>query len=190
MFDQGLLHAPAPVYVGGPRGSPKPTWRWCWYSRAKSWADLVVWAYMPPMGLYRTALVPVLSHAHGRGWGRLYCPCKQEVISDPLKDRVSGKALGRPRSPAHSVDYSAARFGGGRAATTAEETDKQAPRHGNIRQAARRRDATPSACALRTRVRQRRQRLQPPAIAPCAVRDALRSRPSVHVLGTRVGRCQ
>ena len=86
MFDQGLLHAPAPVYVGGPRGSPKPTWRWCWYSGARSWAALVVWAHRPPMGVYRTALVPVLSHAHGRGWRRTFCPCKQEVISGTLKD--------------------------------------------------------------------------------------------------------
>ena len=69
-----LSHAPAPVYVGGPRGSPKPTWRWCWYSGAKSWADLVVWAHRPPMGVYRTALVPVLSQSHGRGWRRTFYP--------------------------------------------------------------------------------------------------------------------
>ena len=97
MFDQGLSHAPATVYVGGPRGSPKPTWRWCWYSGAKSWADLVVWAHRPPMGVYRTALVPVLSHAHGRGWGRLYCPCKQEVISATLTPFLCRGFL--PRTP-------------------------------------------------------------------------------------------
>ena len=92
------MHAPAPVYVGGPRGSPKPTWRWCWYSGAKSWADLVVWAYRPPMGVYRTALVPVLSHAHGRGWRRTFCPCKQEVISGTLKDTVLYSTLCAVRS--------------------------------------------------------------------------------------------
>ena len=42
------------------------------------------------MGVYRTALVPVLSHAHGRGWRRTFCPCKQEVISGTLKDTYGG----------------------------------------------------------------------------------------------------
>ena len=77
---------PHPSTSAARGGLRRSTWRWCWYSGAKSWADLVVWAHRPPMGVYRTALVPVLSHAHGRGWRRTFCPCKQEVISKALKD--------------------------------------------------------------------------------------------------------
>ena len=58
------------------------------YSGAKSWADLLIWAHSPPMGMYTTAIVQGLSIAHGRGGRRQFCPAKAEVISKPLKDTV------------------------------------------------------------------------------------------------------
>ena len=52
----------------------RPTLRRCWYSGVKSWAELLIWAYSPPMGLYRTIIVQGLSIAHGRGERRQDSP--------------------------------------------------------------------------------------------------------------------
>ena len=53
------------------RASPKVDSRmWCWYSGAKSWPELLTWAYSPPMGVYRTAIVQGLSSTHGPEGGR------------------------------------------------------------------------------------------------------------------------
>ena len=56
------------------RGHRRSTLRWCWYSGAKSWAELLIWACSPPMGLHRTATVQGLNSAHGRGEHRQNCP--------------------------------------------------------------------------------------------------------------------
>ena len=48
-----------------PSGHRRSTLGWCWYSGAKSWPELLTWAYSPPMGVYRTAIVQGLSSTHG-----------------------------------------------------------------------------------------------------------------------------
>ena len=70
-----------------PRDHRRSTLGWCWYSGAKSWPELLIWAYSPPMGLYRTAIVQGLSRAHGREQHRKNCPHFGAVIWDPLKDK-------------------------------------------------------------------------------------------------------
>ena len=70
------------------RGHRRSTLGWCWYSGVKSWPELLIWAYSPPMGLYRTAIVQGLSTAHGREERRQICPEISEFISKPLKDTV------------------------------------------------------------------------------------------------------
>ena len=71
-----------------PRGHRRSTLRWSWYSGAKSWPELLIWAYSPPMGVYRTAIVQGLSSAHGRERRRENKPAKEDVISVTLKDSV------------------------------------------------------------------------------------------------------
>ena len=53
------------VEIDPPERHRRSTLGWCWYSGAKSWPELLTWAYSPPMGLYRTAIVQGLSSAHG-----------------------------------------------------------------------------------------------------------------------------
>ena len=48
-----------------PRDHRRSTLGWCWYSGAKSWPELLIWAYSPPMGVHRTAIVQGLSSTHG-----------------------------------------------------------------------------------------------------------------------------
>ena len=76
-----------------PRGHRRSTLGWCWYSGAKSWPELLIWAYSPPMGLYRTAIVQGLSVTHGRGGRRLFCPSNCHVISVTLKDKGSTQVV-------------------------------------------------------------------------------------------------
>ena len=95
-YDYVLLRASTPSKSILPRGHRRPTLRWCWYSGVKSWAELLIWAYSPPMGLYRTAIVQGLSSAHGRGERR---PFKQffgyvcrVTLEDTPSERVSPPA--------------------------------------------------------------------------------------------------
>ena len=69
-----------------PSGHRRSTLGWCWYSGAKSWPELLTWAYSPPMGLYRTVIVQGLSSAHGREQRRPSKPSFSYVISIGLKD--------------------------------------------------------------------------------------------------------
>ena len=71
-----------------PRGHRRSTLGWCWYSGVKSWAELLIWAYSPPMGLYRAVMVEGLSIAHGREERRQFCPFFPVFISIRLKDTV------------------------------------------------------------------------------------------------------
>ena len=71
-----------------PRGHRRSTLGWCWYSGVKSWAELLIWAYSPPMGLYRAVMVEGLSIAHGREERRQFCPFFPVFISITLKDIV------------------------------------------------------------------------------------------------------
>ena len=70
-----------------PRGHRRSTLGWCWYSGVKSWAELLIWAYSPPMGLYRAVMVEGLSIAHGREERRQFCPFFPVFISITLKDK-------------------------------------------------------------------------------------------------------
>ena len=72
-----------------PRGHRRSTLGWCWYSGVKSWAELLIWAYSPPMGLYRAVMVEGLSIAHGREERRQFCPFFPVFISIRLKDMGS-----------------------------------------------------------------------------------------------------
>ena len=71
-----------------PRDHRRSTLGWCWYSGAKSWPELLIWAYSPPMGLYRTAIVQGLSIAHGREEGRQNRHSFLTFISKSLKDSM------------------------------------------------------------------------------------------------------
>ena len=70
-----------------PSGHRRSTLGWCWYSGAKSWPELLTWAYSPPMGVYRTAIVQGLSSTHGPEGGRKNRQSFWTFNAVTLKDR-------------------------------------------------------------------------------------------------------
>ena len=94
-YDHVLLYVQPRLQIRDrPRGSPKVDFRiWCWYSGAKSWAELLIWAYSPPMGLYRTAIVQGLSSTHGPEGGRKNRQSFWTFNAVTLKDRLARYVL-------------------------------------------------------------------------------------------------